>query len=186
VTPNPFAVLGLPEWPDLEDETVEAAWRAIAAQTHPAREDGGDLVRYAQACAAYAELCSRWGRSEACADLAQQARAGGRCDEFPGLLYPADQEPPRPVPVAVELGPVPLAEVARLVAGIPARIRRGHPVRLLIRAAATTGLCLTLLTVFPGSSAAGFAVVVLALVFAVYARQDGPVVPAGPQKRTGR
>jgi hypothetical protein len=81
--------------------------------------------------------------------------------------------------------------VARLVAGIPARIRRGHPVRLLIRAAVLAGLCLTLLAVFPGSSVAGFAVVVLALVFAVSARQDmAPlsrlvrrIQPAG--KRTG-
>ena len=168
------------------------AWRAVAAQTHPGRDDGGDLIRYAQACAAYAELCSRWGRSEACAGLAGQARAGGRCDEFPGLFYPADEEPPRPVPVAVELGPVPLAEVARLVAGIPARIRRGRPVRLLIRAAVLAGLCLTLLAVFPGSSVAGFAVVVLAMVFVVSARADmaplsRPVrrkEPAG--KRTGR
>ena len=60
---NPFAVLGLPEWPDLEDETVRAAWQAIAAETHPDRADGGDLARYTQACAAFAELNSPWGRS---------------------------------------------------------------------------------------------------------------------------
>jgi curved DNA-binding protein CbpA len=37
MTTNPFAVLGLPERPDLDDETVRAAWRPIAAATHPDR-----------------------------------------------------------------------------------------------------------------------------------------------------
>ena len=176
MTSNPFAVLGLPEWPDLDDETVDAAWRAIAAATLPGRDDGGDLARYAQACAAYHELHSRWGRSEAYTDLLQQARADGRHRADPDPFYPGtwpgqDGLPPGPVPV-VELGPVPLAEVARLVAGIPARVRRGHPLRLLLRAAVIAGLCLTLLTVFPGSSMAGFAVLVLALWFVVSARQD--------------
>ena len=75
---NPFAVLGLPEWPDLDDETVHAAWQAIAAETHPDRPDGGNLARYTQATAAYAELCSPWGRSEAYADLLEAAWAEGR------------------------------------------------------------------------------------------------------------
>jgi hypothetical protein len=73
MTPNPFAALGLPERPDLDDETVRAAWRQIAAATHPDRADGGDLARYTQASAAYAELRTPWGRSEAYADLAPQA-----------------------------------------------------------------------------------------------------------------
>ena len=33
MTANPFAALGLPERPDLTDEEVRAAWRAIAAAT---------------------------------------------------------------------------------------------------------------------------------------------------------
>ena len=49
---NPFTVLGLPTGPDLTDEQVRAAWRAIAAATHPDRADGGDLVRYTAASAA--------------------------------------------------------------------------------------------------------------------------------------
>ncbi|MGA2828131.1 MAG: hypothetical protein ABSF03_18665 [Streptosporangiaceae bacterium] len=32
---NPFTALGLPADPDLTDEQVRAAWRAIAAATHP-------------------------------------------------------------------------------------------------------------------------------------------------------
>ncbi len=74
---NPFAALGLPERPDLDDETVRAAWRAIAAATHPDRADGGDLARYTQASAAYAELRTPWGRGEAYADLARPSRPGG-------------------------------------------------------------------------------------------------------------
>ena len=70
---NPFAVLGLPARPDLTDEQVRAAWRAIAAATHPDRPDGGDPARYAAASAAYAVLRTAWGRSEAYADLTAQA-----------------------------------------------------------------------------------------------------------------
>ena len=79
---NPFAALGLPERPDLDDETVHAAWRAIAAATHPDRADGGDLARYTQATAAYAELRTPWSRSEAYADLVGQAWREGRYDDY--------------------------------------------------------------------------------------------------------
>jgi hypothetical protein len=54
---NPFAVLGLPDWADLDDETVDTAWAAIADETDPDRADGGDLARYTQAQAAYQEIC---------------------------------------------------------------------------------------------------------------------------------
>jgi curved DNA-binding protein CbpA len=69
MTTNPFEILGLPERPDLDDETVRAAWRAIAAATHPDRADGGDLARYTAATAAFAKLRTPWARSEAYADL---------------------------------------------------------------------------------------------------------------------
>jgi len=69
---NPFEALGLPERPDLTDEDVRAAWRRVAAATHPDRPDGGDLARYTTASAAYAELRTPWGRSEAYADLAER------------------------------------------------------------------------------------------------------------------
>ena len=62
---NPFEILGLPARRDLTDEQVDAAWRAIAVATHPDREDGGDLARYTQATAAFAELRIPWSRSEA-------------------------------------------------------------------------------------------------------------------------
>ena len=70
---NPFEALGLPADPGLGDEQVRAAWRAIAAATHPDRGDGGDLARYTAASAAYAELRTAWGRSEAYADLTERA-----------------------------------------------------------------------------------------------------------------
>src|ERR1700678_3921704 len=81
---NPFAALGLPARPDLDDETVRAAWRAIAAATHPDRPDGGGLAPYPAAPAAYAELRTPWGRSEAYADLL--ARAGHDAEPATGPL----------------------------------------------------------------------------------------------------
>src|ERR1700678_835741 len=112
LVPNPFAVLGLPEWPDLDDETVHAAWQAIAGQTRPGRPGGGDLSRYTQATAAYHELSCPWGRSEAYADLVEAAWAQGRYDDRPSHYPPGldpTREPEPPSPFHVTLGPVPLA-----------------------------------------------------------------------------
>jgi hypothetical protein len=69
MNPDPFTALGLPADPDLTDEQVRAAWRSIAAATHPDRPDGGDVTRYTAAATAYAQLRTAWGRSEAYADL---------------------------------------------------------------------------------------------------------------------
>jgi curved DNA-binding protein CbpA len=66
---DPFAVLGLPARRDLTDEDVRAAWRRIAAATHPDRDDGGDQARYSSAAAAYDTLRTSFGRGEALADL---------------------------------------------------------------------------------------------------------------------
>ena len=59
---NPFDALGLPVRPDLADEQVRAAWRAIAVATHPDRADGGDVARYTAATAAYVALRSAWAQ----------------------------------------------------------------------------------------------------------------------------
>jgi hypothetical protein len=180
---NPFAVLGLPEWPDLEDETVRAAWQAIAAETHPDRADGGNLARYTQACAAFAELNSPWGRSEAYAGLAGQAWRDGRYDDCPGM-YPADAWPPDgppppgpvPIPVVVVLQPVPLRAILHLIAQVPAqipdRIRRGHPRRLLARSAVIAAVCVALVAAFPVRPDTGLAVAVLIAFFALTAWDD--------------
>ena len=81
---NPFEILGLPVRRDLTDEQVDAAWRKIAVATHPDRPDGGDLARYTQASAAFAQLRTPWARSEAYADVMEgqpdttPPRAAGR------------------------------------------------------------------------------------------------------------
>ena len=122
---NPFDALGLPARPDLTDEQVRAAWRKIAAATHPDRRDGGDVARYTAATAAYAVLRTPWGRSEAFADL------GLAVDDTSPL--PAVDGP------AVEGGPAagragPAGDLLAAVVQLPARIRHGRPLRLLIRA----------------------------------------------------
>ena len=181
LVPNPFAVLGLPEWPELDDETVHAAWAVIAAETHPDRDDGGNLARYTQATAAYYELSSPWGRSEAFADLLDRAWAEGRYDAYPGY-YPGGDLPLPPGLWEIELGPVPLDELLHLAAQIPARLRGGHPWHLAIRAAVTAALCLAIVTLFPGRPAANFSVAVLTVAFAVSARND-IAPPARPARR---
>ena len=79
VSEDPFALLGLPARPGLSDDDVRAAWRRIAAATHPDREDGGDPARFGTAAGAYVVLRTGFGRGEALADLGL------------GLGGPADQ-----------------------------------------------------------------------------------------------
>jgi hypothetical protein len=171
VNPNPFAALGLPERPDLDDETVRAAWRAIAAATHPDRADGGDLARYTQATAAYAELRTPWSRSEAYADLVEQARREGRYDDYPGGIDVTTQ----PVPVMPGGSQLRLPSPWRLLLALvwlPSRIRYGRPLRLLIRAALTAGLSLTVLALIPGQPAAPADIAILITWFALTGRKD--------------
>ena len=167
--PNPFAVLGLPEWPDLEDETVRAAWKAIAAETHPDRADGGDLARYTQACAAYFELCCPWGRSEAYADLVEQAWAQGH-DGLDGDGEPCT-EPLPPVPFNPETA-IPRGDPVAVLVQLPSRIRRGRPGRLFLRAVIAAALSLLVLNLIPGSPAAPADILGLAIWFVLTGRHD--------------
>ena len=73
---DPFAELGLPAHAELTDDDVRAAWRRIAAATHPDREDGGDPARFGAAAAAYVLLKTPFGRGEALADLGGAAASG--------------------------------------------------------------------------------------------------------------
>jgi curved DNA-binding protein CbpA len=73
---GPFAVLGLTAHPDLTDDEVRAAWRRIAAATHPDRDDGGDPAAFAAAAAAYTDLRTQTGRREALADRPGPGRRG--------------------------------------------------------------------------------------------------------------
>ena len=152
---NPFDALGLPSDPALTDEQVRAAWREIAAATHPDRPDGGNLARYTQASAAYAELRSPWGRSEAYADLIEHLH-----DTTP--LPPVTFEPSPPGP-ALTFRPLRL---------LPSRIVHGRPLRLLIRAAIAALLSLAVLRLIPGQPAAPADITGLVLWFALTARSD--------------
>jgi hypothetical protein len=149
---NPFAALGLPADPGLTDEQVRAAWRAIAAATHPDRPGGGDPARYAAASAAYAVLRTGWGRSEAYADLAAQAPAA------PSLARPRRYLPRRRLPRAVAL--------------IPARIRHGRPLRLLLRVLVAGLLALAVVHAGAGGPAQAGTVTGLAAWLALTMRAD--------------
>ena len=83
---DPFLALGLPPRADLTDDDVRAAWRRIAAATHPDRDDGGDPVTFGAAAAAYALLRTAWERGEVLADLGLRA----------GAAPPAPSGQPRP------------------------------------------------------------------------------------------
>ena len=157
-TPNPFRALGLPERPDLTDEQVRAAWRNIAAATHPDRADGGDLARYTAASAAYAELRTPWGRSEAYADLADQAGDGPVTVPMP--------------PVPGEAPPAPPWQSLLALTQVPARIRSGRPLRLAIRALIAAGLALIVLQLIPGTPAAPADILGLILWFVLTGRKD--------------
>jgi hypothetical protein len=157
-TPNPFRALGLPERPDLTDEQVRAAWRSIAAATHPDRPDGGDLARYTAASAAYAELRTPWSRSEAYADLADQAGDGPVTAPLP--------------PVPGEAPPVPPWQPLLALTQVPARIRSGRPLRLAIRGLVAAGLALIVLQLIPGTPAAPADILGLILWFVLTGRKD--------------
>jgi curved DNA-binding protein CbpA len=135
---DPFTVLGLPARPGLTDDEVRAAWRRVAAATHPDRADGGDGARFAAAAAAYTAIRTGFGRAEALADLARPAgprrwrpaRAARRAAARPRRWRPAaDGERRRWRPAA------------GLVAGRWwSRVRRGRPGRLALRIAAAAAV----------------------------------------------
>ena len=137
---DPFTVLGLPARAGLSDDEVRAAWRRIAAATHPDRTDGGDAARFAAAAAAYTALRTSFGRAEALADLARPAGPGGR-RAGPGRRPSA--------PGWARRGRRPSAggerrwrpPAAGLLAGRWwARVRRGRPARLALRIAAAAAV----------------------------------------------
>ena len=157
---SPFAALGLPERPDLGDEQVRAAWRQIAAATHPDRPGGGDVARYTAATAAYTQLRTPWGRSEAYADLAASA------------------DDTSPLPVIPDAAPAPAAAPARTpwrpgaIWLLPSRIRHGRPLRLVLRALAGALLSLAVLHLIPGQPAAPALVTGLITWFVLTSRSD--------------
>ena len=153
---DPFTVLALPAQPGLGDDDVRAAWRRVAAATHPDRADGGDPARFAAAAAAYTTLRTRSGRSEALADLARPA----------GRARPGQRRRSRlaggPARLPARTGPV------RLLA----RVRRGRPLLLALRLAVVAAVSATAIVV-AGRAPATPALIVGVLTWLVLtARRD--------------
>jgi len=128
MTPDPFRLLGLPADPALADDDVRAAWRRVAAATHPDRADGGDPAAFAAAAAAYSDLRTAFGRGEALAGLA--AGPAGRA----------------PRPVTARLSRVRPGR-GGLLAAVTGRVSRGRPGRLALRLAVAASLGILIVTV---------------------------------------
>jgi hypothetical protein len=134
---DPFDALGLERRQALADEDVRAAWRRVAAATHPDRADGGDPAAFTAAAAAYTLLRTAGGRGEALADL----------------LAPGAR-PPAPVR-AWRWRPAAAAPRLLLVA---IRIRRGRPGTLAARVLAAAAVSAVAVAA-AGWQPAGFAVI---------------------------
>jgi hypothetical protein len=117
---DPFRALGVARRADLADDDVRAAWRRVAAATHPDRADGGDPAAFAAAAAAYTVLRTPSGRGEALADLLGAP---------PGSGIGRARSPARSRPGAVALGLV-----------LASRLRRGRPAVLALRVAAAAAV----------------------------------------------
>lgn len=148
---NPFTALGLPASPGLTDEQVRAAWRAAAAATHPDRADGGNPPAYTAAQAAYAQLRTAWGRSEALADLA--------------VL-------PHVPPAPAAAGQVRWHALLTVAGVLPARVARGRPLRLLARAVAAAAAGYAAARLVPGTPAVPAVAAGCALWWLLTARAD--------------
>ena len=122
---------------------IDSAWRA---NPHP------ELAQ------AYAELRSPWGRSEAYADLADQADDGPVTAPLP--------------PVPGEAPPVPPWQPLLALTQVPARIRSGRPLRLAIRGLIGAGLALIVLQLIPGTPAAPADILGLILWFVLTGGRD--------------
>jgi curved DNA-binding protein CbpA len=145
-------VLGLAPRPDLTDDDVRAAWRRVAAASHPDRADGGDPAAFAEAAAAYTALRTAFGRGEALAD--RRAARAGETGAGLGVLSSLSDDH---------------AGAAARLAG---RIRRGRPFRLALRVAVAAGASVTAVAA-AGASPAAPALVTGALTWlALTARHD--------------
>jgi curved DNA-binding protein CbpA len=174
---NPFDALGLPARPDLDDEQVRGAWRAIAAATHPDRPDGGDAVRYTAAASAYAQLRSPWGRSEAYADLTAATDLTAAYADLTAAtgLTAAAESATVPLPAVPDAAPPPGTRApapARTVWLLPARVRRGRPIRFSLRATAGLAMSVAVMRLIPGQPAAPAAIAGIITWFLLTGRAD--------------
>lgn len=166
---GPFGVLGLPARPDLTDDDVRAAWRRIAAATHPDRDDGGDPERFAAAAAAYTELRTRFGRGEAYADLSSPGRTPGPPVRTPDQAPAGEPGPGVANGLVVRNRPGrPYGSAALLVR----RVRRGRPALLALRLAIAAGLSAASFGVVGAQPAAGGLTIGAVTWFLLTARRD--------------
>lgn len=147
---NPFAALNLPPDPALTDADVRAAWQAIASATHPDRPGGGNPAAYTNAQAAYAQLRTPWGRSEALADLA---------------VLPH-------IPPAATPGQPPWHALSAAAAVLPARVARGRPWRIAVRAVIAAAAGYAAARLVPGTPSAPADVIGCALWWLLSSRAD--------------
>jgi len=189
VSAGPFAALGLPARPDLTDDDIRAAWRRIAAATHPDRADGGDPARFAAAAAAYTELRTRYGRGEAYADLTtgnwrRPAPAGpaARRQTAPRGTAPHRESPADRVTAphreSAHREPAPHREPA---ARLAARVRRGRPALLALRIAIAAAITVAAFAVAGAQPAAGGLATGALTWLLLTARHD--LAPPGPWNR---
>lgn len=148
---DPFTELGLPARPGLTDDEIRAAWRRIAAATHPDRADGGDAARFAAAAAAYTAIRTGFGRTEALADLARPAGvrrwlpARLRGPRGQRMARAAQRETAGPGPRRWRPAADGERRRRRPAAGLIAgrwwsRVRRGRPARLALRIVGTAAI----------------------------------------------
>ena len=156
-----FQALGLPASPELTDDQVRAAWRRVAAATHPDRGDGGDPAAFAAAAAAYTLLRTPAGRREALAELSQPT--DGIASGHP-VLGSKNQ-------------------LVRYAVSMAWRIRGGRPLRLAARFVGMTAVGV-LAVAAVGLQPASYALIVGALTWlAVTGRID--LAPSRPVSRRG-
>jgi DnaJ domain len=162
---DPFRALGLERRASLADDDVRAAWRRVAAATHPDRTDGGDPPAFATAAAAYTVLRTPAGRREVLADLLAV-------------------QPPGPVPARPAGGSWSrLAGLPPRVLLLAIRIRRGRPAMLALRVLAAIATSVTAIAA-AGWQPATPAVIAGALTWLILTgRGDlaGPPSPARPR-----
>ncbi len=137
MTADPFAVLGLDPAAELSDDDVRAAWRRVAAATHPDRPDGGDPGRFAIAAAAYTDLRTRYGRGEARAGLAHPSPRPAPARWRALARFPALVRRGRPLRLAARV----LAAASAATLGVLAA--RGGPAGPALVTGAATWLLLT-------------------------------------------
>ena len=171
-----FSQLGVDPGDQLTDDEVRAAWRRIAAATHPDRADGGDPERFAAAAAAYTELRTSYGRNEARAALAELRPASSTAGVWRRVT---GSRPARPASSTAGVWrritgsrPTPPAPSN---AGVRPRIADGRPTR---PASSTAGVWRRVSAGRPARLALRLGIAAVAATLGLLAAGGGPAGPA--------